>query len=182
MSTKGRSAFWLVEYVVPDPRHVADTPLCSRCVIQCCFCFLTVCFRGGDWCSFCGHQRFAGPFQGSLIIPHNQFFISIKSGVGKRLYFCFFRRWILCVMGRQKYILTRMDPTLTLYGFKYLFPDVSSWVNQTHSVMFSSYPGAKEERNPAHCRQWKQPHHRCNRAADNQKQVRRAKYLSAWTK
>lgn len=28
------------------------------------FFFSTVRFRSGDWCSFCSHQRFAGPFQG----------------------------------------------------------------------------------------------------------------------
>lgn len=31
--------------------------------------FLTVRFRSGDRCSFCSHQRFAGPFQGSWSAP-----------------------------------------------------------------------------------------------------------------
>lgn len=167
-------------------RRLMFTLRVSMLISWWCFCFSTVCFRGGDWGSFCGHQRFAGPFQGSLSIPYNQTLISIKSGSRKTGYLYFFiGRWILCVMGRRKYILTKMDPTHMLYGFKWqltVFPGVSFWVNQAHFVMFSSYSGAKEERNTAHCRQWKQPDNRCNCSADNQKQVRKSKYLSAFTK
>lgn len=50
------------------PRHHMFTLRVWLLILWFCFCFVLfskVCFRSGDWCSFCCHQRFAGPFQGS---------------------------------------------------------------------------------------------------------------------